>query len=516
MNIKDLILPLSLAVLVALAFQYFFFKPDLLQQGAVSSGQRFIAPQSKEELKPLNTEVDFLDKKRPFPSTFSEVETDNMRLVFSSDAASLDRLEFKCKMNSDVNTIDTVFPVSDTEREDRCFLVAFNEKTPYYYKLINRNDTDKTTQLTYQALFDGGIIEKQFTVYKDTYQLDLTVNIKTKDDFVGSVEPRIFYPSPIMADIVSTDVISAIMNNEKGGIRKISRGKVDLNEGWYSPTLFGSDDRYFIHAMVQDKDIFTQRAYYRLSGHKKLFSILEGPTIKEPKSWTISFYFGPKELKALANVDSRLEGTLDYAGWLSPIAKFFLMILKFLFRYLKNYGWAIIVLTVLIKLFLLPFTLKGESGAKKKQAELQKKMRYVEQRYKHDRERLAKEKSELIRKHGLPGLGGCLPLIIQLPIFFVLSRVLSSSIELYKAPFLWISNLSGSDPYYIFPALIGVTMMAQAFFADDMKQRVPLMVTSLLLVFVSMSFAAGLALYIFVSTLLTVVQSIIQKKLKAA
>lgn len=511
MKIKDLLLPLGLALITTWLIQYFFFgKQGGEENSHVQSGQSFMAPHATQELKPLNVEIDFVDKKRSAPVVFSEVETEGARLVFSTDGASLERFEYKHMVDGHERLIDTVFPVSETEREDRCFLIAFAEKTPYFYQLIDRTDNENTVRLTYNAPFEGGNIQKTFTVYKDSYRLDLNVDIKVKDGF--SVEPRIFYPSPIMADIVKTDVISAVMNNKKGGITKILVDKLNINEGWFAPKLFGTTDRYFVHAMVKDSDAFVQRAYYRLSGRNKAFSILEGPTITQQTSCELSFYFGPKVLNAMKKVDPLLEQTLDYAGWLSPIAKFFLLILKFLYKYLKNYGWAIVVLTILIKILTIPLTFKGDVSAKK-QEEFQKKLRYIEQRYKHDREALTREKAELIRKHGMPGLTGALPfLLIQIPILYILNRLFSSSIELYKAPFLWIPDLASYDPYYILPVLVGIAIIMQPKMTSDPKQRLLSIFMALFFAAFSSKWAAGVLLYFLVSYLFSAVQSMIQKK----
>ena len=124
------------------------------------------------------------------------------------------------------------------------------------------------------------------------------------------------------------------------------------------------------------------------------------------------------------------------------------------------------------------------------------------------------EKAELVKKHGMPGLTGCLPLVLQIPIFIGLSRVLSSSIELYRAPFgFWIKDLSARDPYYILPALITLCMVAQAMTAPP-SQRLPILAMAVIFGAFAANFAAGLALYLLVNTFLSVAQVIIQRKFK--
>jgi YidC/Oxa1 family membrane protein insertase len=179
-----------------------------------------------------------------------------------------------------------------------------------------------------------------------------------------------------------------------------------------------------------------------------------------------------------------------------------------------NYGLAILLLTLIIKLIMLPFTIGGERGLKKSN-EVQKKMRYLEQKYKNDPERLRTEQAEVIKKHGLPQLASCLPMLAQFPIFIALSRVLNNSVDLYQAPFFgWITDLSAPDPYYILPVILFTSMIMQGL-AGDPSQRMMTITAALLFTAFSANFAAGLVLYICASTLLGIVQMVAQKSVKA-
>lgn len=517
MNFKELVLPLSLALLTTWGVHYFFFSKSAEQDTqCVKSGQGFIAPKTKQELKPLNTEVDFIDVARQKPAQLSEIETDDARLVFSTDGASLETLEFKRVANCPACPIQTIVAPSETERENRCFLVALGQETPFYYDLVERKDEQNSVVLTYQAPFNGGTITKKFIVYKNTFKIDLEVKVDAKAGQENTIEPRIFWTSPDVAAIAKTDVISAIVSNEKGSVEKIARASLSVGQGWFSPSLFGSDDRYFIHALVGDAQGFVQRAYYKFADKTKITSIVEGSVKEGSNVWTVSFYMGPKEGAAMMAVDPRLEDTLEYAGFFSPISKFLLYVLKLLYGFVKNFGFAIILLTILVKLVLLPFTYGAEDGMKKRM-EFDKKLRYLQQKYKDQPDVLAHEKAELIKKHGMPGLSGCLPLLLQLPIFVALSRVLSSAIELYQAPFIfWIHDLSAKDPYYVLPVITAVSMLLQSLITPsaDSKQRISTVVMALVIGAVTANLAAGLSLYICMFTILGVVQTQVLKMLK--
>ncbi len=513
MNVKELLLIVCLALATTWGIEYLFFRKSQQMGDEIKSGQSFTVPQAKQDqLRPLNTEVDFVDTKRPAPTELATVEAEHARWVFSTEAASLDRLEFVRSQDGKVSTITTTFPVGITEREKRCFLVALNEETPYFYALIDRKDTDQSAELTYKAETPSAHVSKTYVVDKSLYKVTLSILVEPKQGKI--VEPRLFFPAPIMPDIALTDVKSTIINDEYGGISKAASTKLEAGKGWFAPSLVGVDNRYFAYAMVNDPNHFAQRAYFHRCGQQDLTAILEGPRVTEPQSWTMTFYMGPKEEKAMAAVDQRLVNTLEYSGWLAPISRIMLKILMFFYFYLKNYGFAIIALTLLIKLLLLPFSIKGAQSMKKT-GEMQRKLQYLQQKYKHDPEMLAQERAALIREHGMPGMAGCLPLLLQIPVFIALSRVLSSAIELYQAPFLWIPDLSASDPYYVLPVLIGVSMLLQSTTVEA-KQKMQFIVMALIFGAVSVSFSSGLALYIFMSTILSVIQALVQNRLKVA
>ena len=510
MNIKNLLLPLSLALLTMWAIQYFVVNRYMgTESNAVQSGRSFVAPQSQIAAQPLNREVNFIDADMADTSETiqTRVEADHATYVFSTKGASLEQLVFKRVMNDQLVALKTIEAPQGQTRDTRNFLVALEKNTPFRYALVEQKSLESATQLTYKAETEQAIIEKVFTVHQSKFKIDLELKITPKKD---PVQVRLFYGSPSMPT-VKDDVISAVYNTEKGSIQKEARGKLDMNKGWFMPNFFGSESRYFVHAMVADQNNFAQRAYYSLIGQNGLISILESASISKPSQWQLSFYFGPKEDDAMNPVDPRLEQTLEHSGWLAPLSRLLLMILKYLYSFLHNYGWAIIVLTLLINLVLLPLNLKSNQSMKK-YTEFQKKLAYLQQRYKDDPDTLARERAELLSKHGMPGIGGCLPKLLQLPIFFALSRVLSSSIELYQAPFiLWIKDLSAPDPLYILPILIVLAMLFQST-ATEPKQRFMMIAVALIFGAISVNFSAGLCLYILGGIVLMNIQTFVQQK----
>lgn len=502
MNFRELLIVLPLAILTSLGIQYYF------------GPRKEAAVVQQAEQKPLKLEVDFLDKKTAKKPVITEFETEHTRYKFSSAGASLENIEFKRNWGGKEGYLTTIFPPEPGQKDKSTFLVAFDEKTPYYFDVVQQQEYDDHFELTYAADFIDGTLQKKFIIYKNLFKVDLVVTVEPNAGFKGTLQPRIFYTSPIVPELGTKDILKGIVAVGSEKIQILDKTEENITKSWEKPTLFGAQDRYFVHALVHDTHNFVQRAYYKIFDLENLFSVLEGPVIQAKTSWDLSFYFGPKEDEALVAVDERLEQTLNY-GWFGkvsrPVSKILLHILKVIYGYCNNYGVAIIILTFLMKLILLPFTYRSEQGMKKN-LEYQKKMEYLQNKYKHDKEALRVAQAELLRKNGIPGLSGCLPLLLlQTPLFIALSWVISNSIELFMAPFLWIHDLSAPDPYYILPLLVMVAMIFHSP-TNDPKKRLSSFAVAVVFAAFTTTFSAGLALYLLTSSALGVLQAQVTKR----
>lgn len=507
MNLKDTFLPIILAVSTMWLMQY-FFSPRT--QPTPQAGAEFAAPISAIAIKPLALDVKFAELPASSNVERATIETKHATLTFSNAGAVLENFVYKKnKGNGELLRINTI---AAHEKEKGMLLVALDgtQDSPYLYTLLDRQDKEGVTTLRYKAQNDVATIIKQFDVHQDSFTIDLTLTVEPHKQII---QPRVIYGSP---EALPVDGVQQPINDNQLAFIYGDKGLVTkkpaevAGKGWERPHLFGIEDKYFANALISDKNQFTQRAYYKSVG-KDLQAILEGPEVKDATSWKLSFYFGPRESQPLAAADSRLEGLLDY-GWFAPISKVMLYLLNFINGYIHNYGWAIIILTLLLKLLLFPLTSKAEQSAKLN-AEIQRKMAYLDQKYKHDPETLAREKTELMKKHGLSMLG-CLPLLLQIPVFIGLQRVLSSSLELYKAPFLWIKDLSQADPYFILPILVGIGMAVQMMQTGDARQRMTNGIIALVITAATSYLSAGLTLFIAVNSLSSVLFSKLPKSLK--
>jgi YidC/Oxa1 family membrane protein insertase len=229
-------------------------------------------------------------------------------------------------------------------------------------------------------------------------------------------------------------------------------------------------------------------------------------------------FFGPKETKIL---DRYGLGEALQFGWFGVIARFFLEALVWINRATQNYGWAIIVLTIVIKIVLYPLQHKSIVSMKKMQ-KVQPKVEAIKARFKkartdpEQRQKMNVEMMQLYQKEGINPMAGCLPLVLQLPILWGFYNLLSRAIELRGAPFmLWIQDLSEKDPYYITPILMTATMFIQTWITPatgDPAQRRIFLIMPLVFGFMFKDFPSGLVLYWLVQNILTIAQQMIMNK----
>ncbi|MFH1017168.1 MAG: membrane protein insertase YidC [Pseudomonadota bacterium] len=221
--------------------------------------------------------------------------------------------------------------------------------------------------------------------------------------------------------------------------------------------------------------------------------------------WGLRMYAGPKDIGILRSAGSGMDHAIDLGDWLGPIARPILDFLRFLYRIIPNYGVAIILLTVLVRLILFPFAHMQAKSFKKMQ-EHKPYMDALKTKYGENKEAYSRELMSYMRTNRINPMGGCLLLLPQLPIFFALYRVLYNSIELRQAPFaLWIRDLSAHDPSFVLPIVLGVVMFIQQRMTPtpgaDPAQQTMMKIMPVMFTFFMLFLPSGLTLYILLSTL---------------
>lgn len=220
-------------------------------------------------------------------------------------------------------------------------------------------------------------------------------------------------------------------------------------------------------------------------------------------------YFGPKDLNTLSSVSETFASALDL-GFLDVIAKPLLVAIKGIYKFCGNYGLAIIVLTVFLKLIFYPLTRAAAISSKNMQR-FQPEMKRIREKYKDDKQAQQREIMAFMSKHKINPAKGCLPILPQLPVFFAFYRVLSQSIELRHAPFMgWISDLSAADPFFISPVLLGGLMFVQQKLTpnptmDKTQEKVMLMMP-IMFTFMMLTLPSGMVLYMITNSVVSILQ----------
>jgi len=371
---------------------------------------------------------------------------------------------------------------------------------PEGQKNITIKGATETASLTFLYSDANITIKRTYNFYGDGYRIDLI------DEVEG--------PSSYWLTLGSNFGISGSSDNgyrgHSGPVVLKDADRIELNPKKISePKIYGDnlrwiaqEDKYFFASIVPFTAINQARIWRDNSG--EIITALQLPSGKN----RLLIYSGPKEHDRLKKLGVGLEHIIDF-GFFSILARPLFWILKLFYRFIGNYGWAIVLLTIIVRIPFIPLINKGQKSMKKLQS-LQPKMNEIRQKYKKDPQRMQKEMMELYKKYKVNPMSGCLPMLIQIPVFFALYKVLLVAIELRNAPFIfWIKDLSAKDPYYVLPIVMGLTMFIQQKMTPtpmESQQQKIMQFLPLIFTFMFLNFSSGLVLYWLVSNILSIVQ----------
>lgn len=387
---------------------------------------------------------------------------------------------------------------------------------------------DEARTLTMTGTTPSGlVIERRYTFTKDDYRIGLTVTVRNRSDAPLQGAPYLTLVNRPFTDKESQFLFEGPATYLGGVLHEVKVKEIKKAGGSTSLTggvrWMGYEDNYFMTTVVP-QEMGQATAHFSLTDESKVTSILAGAadTIapQASKEYKYTLYFGPKELKLLKTLGSDLERAVDF-GWFDVIARPTLYLLNFLYKFVGNYGVAIILVTVLIKLLFWPISQKGMESMKTLQ-KIQPKMAKLREKYQDDKVRQQQEMMKLYQTYKVNPLGGCLPMVLQIPVFFALYKVLLQSIELRHAPFLlWINDLAAPDRLFIgfdIPWLHGIPvltlLMGGSMFLQqkmtpttgDPTQAKIMLFMPVIFTFMFLNFASGLVLYWLINNLLTIGQ----------
>jgi len=275
-------------------------------------------------------------------------------------------------------------------------------------------------------------------------------------------------------------------------------------------------DKYFISVFIPED---ATGLFAKLENEMVVSAGLNLPVESEGQVHKARLYAGPKQFDVLKSFENGLEDTIDfgwfiYGSWapVKAVAKPLFSVLRYINDYTHNFGWAIIILTLGIKLLFVPLQYKSYKSMQGMK-DIQPKVAKLQEKYKDDKQKLNEDLMKLYREHKVNPVGGCLPMFLQMPVFIALFNILYMTIDLRQAPFmLWISDLSIQDPFYVLPVLMGASMFVQQKIMPttaDPNMAKMMLILPIGLTFLFVTFPAGLVLYWVTNNVLTITQQFV-------
>lgn len=360
---------------------------------------------------------------------------------------------------------------------------------------------------------------KIYTFHRGSYVIDVEFEIVNHSE--TAINPFSYFQmlrdanDPTDANTMVHSYTGPAMYTDEEKFLKIKFSDLDKNKAEY-PTNADNGwiamlEHYFLTAWLPPKN--TPREYFakRLAPNQYTAGVIAPVGAIEPgqeKSITMPFYAGPQEQNKLAELAPGLDLTVDY-GWLTVLAKPLFWLLSFYHSWTDNWGAAIILLTLTVKLLFFPLSAAGYRSMAKMRV-VTPKLQRIREQYASDRQRMHQVMMEFYKEEKINPMGGCLPILVQIPVFIALFWTLLAAVELRYAPLaLWITDMSVPDPYYVLPVIMGISMWIQSKLsptpADPIQAKVMQIMPIAFSVFFFF-FPAGLVLYSLCNNILSIAQ----------
>ncbi|MCD6269463.1 MAG: membrane protein insertase YidC [Deltaproteobacteria bacterium] len=523
---KRTILAIALSLAVLLGFQYLF--PTAPKNPAVAEKQvnTVVSQRSNQVVQPeVGGQVTVTDQKTSpepvIPVEKGEIVTVNNTLY----QAEIDTLGGQLKSFSlkryrtdlDQNSPDLNLVTSD--REGSYPLsgsvsikgVWYNDKNLLFEsdktQVVDVSGTTKSLQLKAE-LSSGDSLIKEFVFQPESYLLEVIYSYVDGAGVTHKVDSvKLNWTHTKALEEKTRYVYSGVLGYIGEELYKPSKKEKKLSrQELMGPIAWlGFTKKYFISAIIAPDEMSISRTAGTIE-RLDATHLVTGLQVNQADR--VKVYIGPKKGVILQSLGVHLENSIEY-GWFGVIARPLVQMLHFFNQYVHNYGIAIIVLTILIKLAFYPLSQKSYKSMGKMKL-VQPKLAKLKEKYKDDKARLNKEMMDLYRTNKVNPFGGCLPIVVQIPVFFALYRALMVAIELRHAPFFgWILDLSAKDPYYVTPLIMGATMFLQQKMTPstgDAMQAKMMLFMPIIFTFMFLNFPAGLVLYWLVNNVLSIGQ----------
>jgi YidC/Oxa1 family membrane protein insertase len=466
-----------------------------------------------------------------------KVETDVLRAEISTVGGDLRRLELKQHRAVEDKTKNFVLLEQEPDHVYVAQSGLLGEGLPTHrteytsagteYKL---GDGSNDLEVRLTAPPSNGVkVTKVYRFHRDSYLIDVVFEIQNTG--ATPLQPHAYFQflrdekappgdSKMLPTFTGVGVYTEKEKFQKVTLPDIDKGKANhvkkADDGWIAML-----QHYFLAAWLPKSG--TPREFYtrKVDSLYAAGVIVPGPQVQPGATGTIDvpLYTGPQEQANLSKLAPGLDLSVDY-GWLTVIAVPLFWVLSLFYQWVGNWGIAIILLTVIIKLLFYPLS-EASYRSMAKMRILAPKMQRLKEQYGDDKQRMQQAMMELYKTEKINPLGGCLPIVVQIPVFISLYWVLLASVELRHAPFmLWIQDLSRPDPWFVLPVLMGATMIIQTRLNPDPPDPVQAKVMKIMPIAFSVFFfffPAGLVLYWLVNNILSIAQQWhINRKLERA
>lgn len=500
---KRLILAVALSVVVIFVSDLFLrriYKKNVPQQTVVEQTEKKAETINKPVLSPAYPALPAAKKRAEEIKIGSEL----YETVFSPEGTILHWYlkAYKEKDGSPVDLVSVPKPIGD-----------------YNYEVFSLKGE---TGVLLRTVIDRVEVTKKFTFDEKKRYLVL-IRFQIKNNSSQEKEVSIFKWGPGIGgtpDPKDAAIISFFKNSfgsgrstakpreimvtsfSKKGIERRKAYKIKENINQEKNVLWtGLGEKYFTIALLPGIPEQQRLLILKENEGISIQSVVEKVPAGAKLEGELLIYAGPKDEGVLRSAGNNLYALINYGS----IGKVIFSLLKWFYFITRNYGLAIILLSVLIKIVLFPLTRVSLKSMREMQ-KIQPQIAMLKQRFKHDSEALNRETMELYKRMKINPMGGCLPMVFQLPIFWALFTVLRDAIELRHAPFIfWIKDLSAPDYYSVIPLLMGVTtFIQQKMTATDKQQSTMTYFMTIFLTFIFLNFPAGLVLYWFITNVLSI------------
>lgn len=472
------------------------------------------------------------------PAKLISVETDLLKLQIDTNGGVIESVKLKkypVSIKEKNKLLEIIFNREDEKYVIQSGLTSKNSAAPNHHDLFTTSqdhyelkpgENELVVPLQWQK--DGVLVTKTFTFKRDDYLIKLDQLVQNNSDkpWVGSQYRQITRSKPLTTSKVLHTFTGAVYYNEEVKYEKLSFSKMEEKNlktqsqgGWIAMI-----QHYFLSAWIaneNEKD--TVYSLKHLKTYPASFTIGMSSQTKQVSphssgSFSSHLFVGPKLPHKLEKISKGLDLTVDY-GYLTVLSKPLYWLLETLHSFVGNWGLAIILLTIIIKgaFFKLSET-SYRSMAKMRK--VGPRLKTLKERYGDDRQKMNQAMMDLYKTEKINPMSGCLPILVQIPVFIALYWALLESVALRQAPFiLWIQDLSVADPYYILPVIMGISMLIQQKLnpapPDPMQAKVMMALPLVFSVFFAF-FPAGLVLYWVVNNTISITQQwVITKRIEA-